>query len=241
MKGVLSVFGKRSGFRVDAGGIENVIWLCDEIDDKRHPGQWADETFYTLWLKGMEWAFNLLGMQDRYIGFKEETSRARTGMEPRFGLVPVVGWQNRQALRKAAENIERAFSVFQLVSLQGGKALRYTDRRETALEQWEAVIDLLAKTMVVTLATQALEYYVQGSQVGYTPGTRHLFKRGNTAKRIGAPSNPAWELNVSGFRVLIAGKWDDIQKTHQDTGYNILQMLQIRLNEELEEALKREG
>ncbi len=53
--------------------------------------------------------------------------------------------------------------------------------------------------------------------------------------------DPAWELNVSGYRILICGKWSEIEKTHEQMGLNIFQMLQLRINEELEEAVKREA
>ncbi|WP_018130504.1 hypothetical protein [Effusibacillus pohliae] len=60
-------------------------------------------------------------------------------------------------------------------------------------------------------------------------------------KRLGTPMDPAWELNVSGYRILICGKWSEIEKTHEQMGLNIFQMLQLRINEELEEAVKREA
>lgn len=239
MKGVMSVFGRKAGNQLDAGGVTNIIWLCDNADDKRHPGQWLEENFYNVWLKGMERAFDLLGMKDRYRQFTQEVRGPE--LEVRDGLVPARGWQNRHLLRRMAENVDAALTAFRLVPVQGGKALRYGDGREKALEQWEALMDLTAKTTVVALVTPGLQYYVEGSQVGYTTATRHLFKNSNTVERVGSPMDLAWELSVSGYRLLISGKWSDIEETHRETGYNIFQLLQLRINEGLEEAIKREG
>lgn len=151
------------------------------------------------------------------------------------------GWQNRHSLKTAMENLQAAFPTYELVKVEGGQALKYTGSRANALEQWHGITDLLAKTTVISIVTSGIQHYVEGTQVGYSPVTRHLFKRGNTVKLLRNPMDPAWELNVSGYRILVCGKWSEIEKAHEQMGLNIFQMLQLRINEELEEALKREA
>lgn len=95
------------------------------------------------------------------------------------------------------------------------------------------------KTTVVSTVTPGLRYYVQGTQVGYDKETRHLFKRRNTLERLGSPADPVWKANVSGYKITMIGKWDEIKETRRKMGFNVFQMLQLRLNAELGEAVKK--
>ncbi|WP_029419955.1 hypothetical protein [Alicyclobacillus macrosporangiidus] len=234
------MFGRKKA-GLDPESVENIAWLRLKGDDKQIRAQWMQEDFYRLWLGGMEKAFDLLGMMDQYRRFIEEVSQTVQEELCPVGLTPVVGWRNRHSLKTAMTKLPTAFPTFELVKVRGGEGVRFTGSKDEALEQWQGVTDLLAKTTVVSIATQALRYYVEGSQVGYLPTTRHLFKRGNTVERLRTPSDPAWRLNVSGYHVVIMGDWGEIERVHKETGYSILHMLQLRINEELEETMRREG
>lgn len=164
--------------------IDNIAWLQRDGNDKRQMTQWMDEDFYRLWLQNMEWAFDLLGMMDQYKRFVEELREgADLDLEAPAGMVPVRGWWNRRSVRKAMENLEKAFPTFELTPVKDGQVLRYKGEKSKALELWGAVTDLLGKATVIGLVTPGLQYYVKGTQVGYSPRTRHLFRRGNTVER----------------------------------------------------------
>jgi hypothetical protein len=219
------MFGRKK-MDVDPASVDNIVWFRRKGDDKRNVTQWMDEDFYRLWMGSMKWAFDLLGMMDQYKRFVEEIrEEAESNLGVPVGLVPVRGWRNRHSLRTAAENLENAFPVFELIRVKGGQVLRHKGEKVKALEQWEAVTDLLGKTTVVSFVTPGLQYYVEGSLAGYPSVIRHLFRQGNTVERLGTPLEPAWRLNISGYTVVVVGKWSEIEKTRRELGYNIFQML----------------
>ncbi|QQE80441.1 hypothetical protein [Alicyclobacillus sp. SO9] len=221
--------------------INNLVWYGKKRDRKRVVTQWADREFYGVWEAAMQEAFDLLGMMDRFSTMtSDEAGIEKAKPSGAEELIPVPGDQNRRLLRKATLNIAEPTSRFDQVLLENGTAIRYTGDKETALKQWGALTELLAQTTMMAIVTPGLQYYVQGTQVGYTPATRNLFRRSNTLERIGLPSKPHWRANVSGYVIDIHGDWDEIRKTRKSTGYNMFQMLQVRINEELEKALRKE-
>ncbi len=215
---------------------ERLVWL----GQKSEGNQWMDPDFYSVWVHAMEAAFDILGMAERYRTWKDEEKRTNidstTGPK---GLVPVTGWKNRNVLRRATENLTKVTASFEIVPVPSGTALQFKGEKKKAMEEWSAIVELLGETTVVAIVTPGLEYYVQGTQIGYDRATRHLFKRGNTLERLGTPADPIWRANVSGYGITIVGDWDEIKKTRQETGLNIFQMLQLRLNAELGEAVKQ--
>lgn len=215
---------------------ERLVWQ----GQKSEGHQWMDPDFYNVWMQVMAEAFDILGMNDRYQTWKDEEKgvNVKSTIGP-DGFLAVTGWKNRHILRRATENLQTVSTSFKVVPVQGGVSLLYTGSKGKALDEWRAIADLLGKTTVTTIVTPSLRYYVQGTQVGYDRATRHLFRRSNTVERLGTPADPIWRANVSGYGITITGDWDEIKETRQETGLNIFQMLQLRLNAELGEAVKQ--
>lgn len=230
--------------RVTLGELDNrgnVVWFGSSRDRKYEVTGWAHPEFYQVWYTAMGWAFDLVSMQDKFreICTDDRSVQQETipGLE---SLRPVPGHQNRTLLSKATFNLEQVTTTFGRKVIRDGIVIYHEGNLAMALEQWKAIAELVAQTTVMAIVTPGLEYYVQGTEVGYSPSTRHLFRHGNTVQRIGLPNEPHWVLNVSGYTVDIRGKWDEITKTRRENGYNVFQMLQLRINEELEEAIRRE-
>lgn len=217
----------------------NIVWYSRAKERWREVTQWMDSEFYEVWESVMREAFDLLRMMDRFDDMMSEQYPSVSAGGPLRGMKPVPGHKNRHLLRKTMTNLDGALTTWQKVSVEGGVAVCHDDNKHLALEQWRAITELLGQTTVMTFATQGLQYYVEGSQVGYTPATRHLFRRGNTAESVGLPNEPRWSVNVSGYRIEIAGKWDEIKRTRREHGYNMFQMVQLKLNEELEKAVAK--
>lgn len=189
----------------------------------------------------MQEAFDVLGMTDRFALFTaDEPGIQMSKPHGADELIPVTGHQNRNLLRKATSNINEVTTRFKRVPTEYGVAICFTGEKGQALEQWKALAELLGQTTMMSVATTGLLYYVQGTQVGYTPATRHLFRKSNTVERIGLPNEPHWRANVSGYQIDIQGDWDEIKLAKKRMGYNLFQMLQLRLNEELEKAIRAE-
>lgn len=221
------------------GSLDNIVWYGLAKERRRDVTQWMDPEFYEVWEALMREAFDLLGMMDRFQDMMLESDQVTASSVELRGMIPVPGRKNRHLLRKTMLNVDGALTTMRKISVEDGFAVCHHGKKHLALDQWKAIMELLGQTTVMTIATQGLQYYVEGSQVGYTPKTRHLFRRGNTVKRIGLPNEPRWLVNVSGHRIEITGNWDDIKRTRREHGYNMFQMLQLRLNEELEKAVAR--
>lgn len=232
-------FKKREPATLD--GFDNVVWFGRKQDKKREVTQWVDWAFYEIWEKAMQDAFDVLGMMDRFKSILKEEADVGIATDGGLGpLLPVPGHKNRDLLRKATSNIDEVTTRFERIPVGDGTVIRYNGDKAEALEQWRAIAEILGHTTVVAIVTPGLLYYVQGTQVGYSPSTRHMFRRSNTVERLGLPNEPRWCANVSGYVITIIGDWDEIKKTRKETGYTIFRMLQLRLNEGLEAAIKKE-
>jgi hypothetical protein len=226
---------------ISLNGLDNVVWFGTHRDKKREVTQFAERAFLSIWDDSMREAFDILGMMDRFqTMITDEPGTVTSNADGAERLAPVPGYQNRKLLRRATSNIDEVTTKFQRISTGDGVAICYTGDKKQALEQWKALTELLGQTTMMAIVTPGLSYYVQGTQVGYTPATRHLFKRSNTVERVGLPNEPSWRLNVSGYQIEIRGSWDEIKMTRKHAGYNLFQMLQLRLNEELETAIQKE-
>jgi len=219
--------------------LDNIVWYGRAKERRREVTQWMDPEFYEAWEAVMQEAFDLLGMMDRFQDMLSDSYLSANVGGPLREMNPVVGQKNRHLLRKTMMNVDGALTAMRKVVVDDGYAVCHYGNTHLALDQWKAIAELLGQTTVMTFATQGLQYYVEGSQVGYTPATRHLFRRGNTVERIGLPNKPHWLVNVSGYRIEISGKWDELKQARKEYGYNMFQMLQLRLNEELEKAVTR--
>ncbi|MCL6633236.1 MAG: hypothetical protein K6T63_11470 [Alicyclobacillus herbarius] len=219
--------------------IDNVMWYGKKQDRPGGVTQWADPDFYRIWEEAMQEAFDLLGMMDRYQAFLQEPNGGETLTSGCDGLIPVPGPKNRHLLRNALFNIDQVTTALKSIPVVDGNVIRHSGEKSKALDQWRTITELIGQTTVMAIVTPGLRYYVQGTQVGYTPTTKHLFRRSNTLERVGVPNQPHWRANISGHVVEIVGNWDEIKKARKKMGYNIFQMLQLRLNEELEKAVRK--
>lgn len=217
---------------------EHLIWFSDDNQD-----QWMDANFYQVWMNEMEKAFYILGMTEQFQKFKTENTLLKAkpdGIPSRF--VKVEGTQNRKSLELALSGL-KGDSSFSLVFTQDdcGKSLRYKRMWERANNEWELIADMLGKTMVIALATDGFRYYIRGTEVGYDRETRHLFKKQNRLERLGTPVDPIWRAQVSGYTILICGDWGEIYRARKEDGYNLFQMLQLKVNEKLREVVREES
>ncbi len=231
------MFSWRKSNPVSLGGVDNVVWYGRIKDNKREVTQWMRPEFYQVWETAMREAFDLLGMMDRFRDMISDGHRATA--DNLNMLKPVPGWKNRHLMRKVMPNVGKATTTLRKVVSKDGIAVCFTGEMEAALDQWRTLAELFGQATSMAIVTEGLHYYVQGTQVGYTPSTRHLFRRSNTVERVGLPDKPHWRMNVSGYQITILGDWSEIRKVRKSTGYNLFQILQLRLNEELEKAIQQ--
>lgn len=233
--------GKKRVMLGELDNRENVLWFGRTREKKYEVTGWAHPEFYQVWHTAMGWAFDLLGMKDKFKEICTDDRSVQQEVIPGLEMLkPVPGYQNRTLLSKATFNIQKVTTALERQTIRDGTVIYHRGNLAMALEQWKAIAELVAQTTVMAIVTPGLEYYVQGTEVGYAPATRHLFRHGNRVERIGLPNEPHWVLNISGYTVDIQGQWGEITKTRREHGYNVFQMLQLRINEELEDALRRE-
>jgi hypothetical protein len=209
--------------------IQNLIWYLE----KETGAQWMDKQFYKVWIIGMCEAFDILGM-DRF----KQSFKNIQGDSHNDDLVPVQDKKNKQLLEHTMKKMNGVNPKLQLIRGKCFLALRYLGDKSNALKDWQGIVKLWKYTTVVTLATQGLGYYVEGSQAGYNPRTKFLFNPSNYVEKLGYPNEPNWLVHISNYNITIVGDWGEIEKTRRELGLNIFQMLAMRINEELEKVLK---
>jgi hypothetical protein len=231
------MFLRRKANQTVLGDLDNVVWYGRSKDAKREVTQWMRPEFYELWEDALRDAFDLLGMLDRFRDIISDSQRAAA--EDFHGLKPVPGWKNRHLMRRVMSDVGPATTMLRKVQMKDDVAVCFIGEMKDAMDQWCTLTELFGQATAMTIVTEGLRYYVQGTQVGYSPSTRHLFRRSNKVERIGLPDKPHWRANISGYQITILADWHELWKVHKENGYNLFQLLQLRLNEELDKAIQQ--
>jgi hypothetical protein len=219
-----------------------VIWYAEGKQDVWRISQIADRECYHHWLHEMIAAHHLAGVPGMEGRMLEELPFVRYGARPRAGHVPVRGWRSRKLLRQTLTQIDHARTSLKIVHRdRDSVAMGYTGSRSVAMADWHEFTDAMRKSIVITLATQGMDYFVTGTQVGYRESTRHLFHRRNRFELAGGPLELRWRAVIDKYVVPVHCDWDELERVHQQTKLGLLQWLQLYVLDEIDRIVRKEN